>query len=910
MYVQAVSSEVAKDYRSRLLAVLSLPVHQGCIRHLKILAMKSLFYFLRILSFVSLLSQSAVAILDENHDGMSDVWQAQYDFSTAANPPPEQAPTADPDADGVSNLMESIAGTNPLSAAAPAGFFRVTTSPNLTDPLALDLQWTQFIGKQYQVQSSADLGISAWASLGVPFVATSVATPFTTPPRSPVVPRQFYRVQVMDVDADDDELSNYEENILGTNTNNPDTDGDGTPDKTEIIQGSSPTNPADGGQSSIPPTPPALLPLKLKIFTYASLGATYPTTSGLLTPYTIRIMQQNITTGVETTVHETVYGGSTLFLTVNTELPNISNEPNKRYTVQIDLPTIGTGVFDQPFRDWNFYLNITSNVGGAPIAGLNGFEPISQTYGSAGHILQKVNLFNPGFENYRAVLNLVEFAPEVLPVNSDFDEGRIDPTTGYAIPDCDDTSLALEAQRAHLDGKYTVNQRITDDMYPGFFGLNPSTAVPPGFWTGATVTIGKITKNDPAMGFPESGQVRLYGKWGEGPSQYRAIIPYDFDTLVKTNLVTGGINGAPAESVYGTTSPFPANTSYFIEGVHPGKITLEWRYQKGTVLIKHEQAFEVVTRKTALEWKYELTYKIRLESSNDPSGQINTFAVNSPSESYQTRMERISEYYDFYQDCFLTPMRTPPLQNQAMGWPGLARLAGSQVVGGLSESEYGRQIAVGGAAVRTLLDPLGLLPLTFFDWPAQETERLQQELFAGARDIFRSTGWQMHAYRSSGYRALDWVAGTGERESQALVLKNVWINMRLGTLSHNTSLLNQAALDMTDREQNVTIVPTWASITSLSSGPILDWVFTQRATNPCTPSGVNFKDMFPTGSLSNTVDRWNWIQPATISGVMHTWNNIPEANRSVLVGANLKDDAKRFTLTSLGVFVWDHEDIK
>ena len=29
-------------------------------------------------------------------------------------------------------------------------------------------------------------------------------------------------------------------------------------------------------------------------------------------------------------------------------------------------------------------------------------------------------------------------APDVLAVNSDFDEGRIDPATGYAIPDCDD----------------------------------------------------------------------------------------------------------------------------------------------------------------------------------------------------------------------------------------------------------------------------------------------------------------------------------------------------------------------------------------------------------------------------------------------------------------------------------------
>jgi hypothetical protein len=34
----------------------------------------------------------------------------------------------------------------------------------------------------------------------------------------------------------------------------------------------------------------------------------------------------------------------------------------------------------------------------------------------------------------------LQTAPEVLKVNSDFDEGRINPETGYAIPDCDDTA--------------------------------------------------------------------------------------------------------------------------------------------------------------------------------------------------------------------------------------------------------------------------------------------------------------------------------------------------------------------------------------------------------------------------------------------------------------------------------------
>jgi len=57
----------------------------------------------------------------------------------------------------------------------------------------------------------------------------------------------------------------------------------------------------------------------------------------------------------------------------------------------------------------------------------------------------------------------VEGAPEVLAVNSDFDEGRIDPSTGYAIPDCDDVpgvdpktgsgngELRIDTEREHLN---------------------------------------------------------------------------------------------------------------------------------------------------------------------------------------------------------------------------------------------------------------------------------------------------------------------------------------------------------------------------------------------------------------------------------------------------------------------------
>ena len=524
------------------------------------------------------------------------------------------------------------------------------------------------------------------------------------------------------------------------------------------------------------------------------------------------------------------------------------------------------------------------------------------------------------------ILLPLEKGPDFLPVNSDFDEGRIDPATGYAIPDCDDTDIALEAVRDHLDGKFGEGDKITEDLHSGWFGVNPG-GLADAFWDGATVTISKLDKIDPATGFPESGHVRFYAKWGDGPSQYRSIVPYDFETLAAVNLASGGVNNAAGESVYGSASVIPVGASYYMEGVHPGKITLEWRLQKGDVDVKYEPSFEVVSHKNAQQWKHELAYKIRLETSNDPSGQINVVNLNLSSESYKTRMERLSEYYDYYQDCFLTPLRSKPLHPQAICWPGLARLAGSQVVAGLSDSEYARLIAEGGSAVVTQLDPLGLLPFDFTSWSANELAELEQALFTGGRDIFKSIGWQMHAYRSSGYRALDWVADeTGEPEVFALTTANVWKDLRMGILNHDKSLMDNVASKITEREQNVTIVPTWTVISGLGIG-LVDNLFSILGSNSCTPAGMNFSDLFPqfptsTGNLANTANRWIWIKPTTINGILDTWNNQPTSTRDTLVRRTLEQDARRFSLIShfphppptpvvpLPVWVWDSEDIK
>lgn len=160
------------------------------------------------------------------------------------------------------------------------------------------------------------------------------------------------------------------------------------------------------------------------------------------------------------------------------------------------------------YKDWPHAVVTIS----APDA-TNGMTPITlafipdATSANAGN--QEVDITHGGF----VALVPAEIAPAVLAVNSDFDEGRIDPVTGYAIPDCDDENIALEVARNHLNGKYAINERVTDDMLPGFFGLKPSD-LSNDFWTSANITISKINQLDPATGHPEIGHVRFYGKWG------------------------------------------------------------------------------------------------------------------------------------------------------------------------------------------------------------------------------------------------------------------------------------------------------------------------------------------------------------------------------------------------------------
>ena len=544
-----------------------------------------------------------------------------------------------------------------------------------------------------------------------------------------------------------------------------------------------------------------------------------------------------------------------------------------------------------------------------------------------------------------AILSLlpVEVAPEVLAVNSDFDEGRIDPATGYAIPDCDDmpgvdrktgagnTALRIDTDREHLDGLYANDERVTDDMYKGWFGVNP-TQLDDDFWDGATVTINKIDTDDPDTGRKESGQIRFYAKWGDPKTgDYYGIEPYKINiaangavSYTANNLVTSGVNGRAGEGVYGSTSTIPDDAEFWMEGVRPGKITLEWRLQKGDIDVKHEQTFLVCTEQSKAKWQEQLTYMIRLQTDDDPEGTSLIFGAGyqyggqedvsvSPTAAagYASNVDRASEYYDFYEQCWN--------HNNSLSWSGLAKVVGAQVISGISDSQWGIVGQLGFVNVSGWLAGYDLADIKAF----------QLELFKGGEAIFKDVGWQHYAYLASGICALEFVHENQAAGPTPDVSEDVLEGWKLiddGDATVDASKILNGSIRIADYEQNTVIVDTYTNLDAIGGGGLVN-AMSYLAVNP-VQGGDHFRDVAGLGAqLSNTGERWEWVTAglpgfghAGKKGVLKAWDSLTQAQKDGFANEDLRVGARRFSvpwilttvdapyLPNLDVQVWDHLD--
>ncbi|MEO5716496.1 MAG: hypothetical protein ABIT37_23665 [Luteolibacter sp.] len=206
--------------------------------------------FLLFLScFWILASHVSNAIIDTNNNGVSDFWETN---NNAGNLFTTFDPQADPDGDGWNNAQEATAGTNPFDANPPAGIICpeiIHTAAVMGDldndgieeiitPEAMTITWPTLAGKQYTLLASPDLTAGSWLTLDVTRIGTGTSMgngiPLTQPDGS-TPDKLFWRVKVEDTDSDGDDLTDAEENTLGSNPYAADSDEDGISDQDEFI---------------------------------------------------------------------------------------------------------------------------------------------------------------------------------------------------------------------------------------------------------------------------------------------------------------------------------------------------------------------------------------------------------------------------------------------------------------------------------------------------------------------------------------------------------------------------------------------------------------------------------------------------------------------------------------------------
>ncbi|MDB4328651.1 hypothetical protein N9982_01370 [Akkermansiaceae bacterium] len=130
------------------------------------------------------LTLPSIAILDDDGDGMSDIWEEKYRASSLL-------PNADTDGDGQSNLDESRAGTDPYNSNSSTGFVLV-----LEFPKQLNINWPVHPDHFYHLETGMMRGEFDWQTQAP--AMNPLGNSYVLPIDLDAAPANFYRITRLD----------------------------------------------------------------------------------------------------------------------------------------------------------------------------------------------------------------------------------------------------------------------------------------------------------------------------------------------------------------------------------------------------------------------------------------------------------------------------------------------------------------------------------------------------------------------------------------------------------------------------------------------------------------------------------------------------------------------------------------
>ncbi len=200
------------------------------MRLLSCLSVTSILLLATLCPCYAIIDNSSVSPGNGGPDELDDVWQTIFNGWGLSK-------DGDEDSDGSSNLLESIAGTDPRNGGDSHRMSNMTVFGE-----AVIITFKAVAGKSYKVLSDTTPGGSYSTvenlispAAGPAFVATSNNAAQTVSVAETPGVAKFYRVEVSDVDSDGDGLSDWAELQTGSNPQSADTDGNGISDYEELV---------------------------------------------------------------------------------------------------------------------------------------------------------------------------------------------------------------------------------------------------------------------------------------------------------------------------------------------------------------------------------------------------------------------------------------------------------------------------------------------------------------------------------------------------------------------------------------------------------------------------------------------------------------------------------------------------